>query len=166
MRIDEDKLPIAPKAQLEYALGRWVVSSLTIISDHSESVDFAGETTDGDPWHIQSPVLILQNNKLAQKLFPFNHPSTSTNLTQALQIPDDGFGAIEIHSGRVGWIPHDVVRSDRMELVETDSTVLHYVDSMLERSGCFPVQLGLEELFAVRIVPSLDDFDDTMPDWT
>ena len=62
MRIDEDKLPIAPKAQLEYALGRWVVSSLTIISDHSESVDFAGETTDGDPWHIQSPVLILQNN--------------------------------------------------------------------------------------------------------
>ena len=53
-----------------------------------------------------------------------------------------------------------------MELVETDSTVLHYVDSMLERRGWFPVQLGLEELFAVRIVPSLDDFDDTMPDWT
>ena len=58
-----------------------------------------------------------------------------------------------------------MIAGDTLELVEKDSTILNYVDSMLERRGWYPVQLDLDDLFAVRIVPPLDDFDDSMPDW-
>jgi hypothetical protein len=78
----------------------------------------------------------------------------------------DGFGVIEVDTGRTGWIPHDVVQSDRIELVEKESTLLYYADAMLERRGWHPIQLDLNGLFEVRIVPSPpDDFDDSLSDW-
>lgn len=82
------------------------------------------------------------------------------------EIPTDGFGVIEVDTGRIGWIPHEIVQSDRIELVEKESTLLHYVDAMLERRGWFPIQVDLEELFEIRIAPpSPEEFDDSMSDW-
>lgn len=159
MRINEDNLPVAPRPQFAYAVGRWILPSITIISDEPVGVSDVGETIDGEPWQIQSPIIILQSNRLSQNLVPPSHHGI-------YEIPMDGFGVIEVDTGRIGWIPHKVVQSDRIELVEKESTLLYYVDAMLERRGWYPLQLDLNGLFEVRIVPSLpDDFDDSMSEW-
>ena len=158
MRINEENLPFAPRPQFAYAIGRWILPAITIISDEPVGVSDVGQTMDGEPWQIQSPIMILQNTKLAQNLVP-------PRFHGAYDIPEDGFGVIEIDTGRTGWIPHNIVQSKRIEMVETDSTLLHYVDAMLERRGWYPMQLGLKSLFEIYIVPRLDEFDDSLPDW-
>ena len=163
MRIDKDNLPDAPKPGFEYALARWVMPSLTVISDDGYAGSDEGETADGQPWDIRSSIIIMQNVRLAENMFSKD--------ALPLKLPDRHFGVIEVDTGRVGWISHDVIAGDTLELVEKDSTILNYVDSMLERRGWHPIQLDLDDLFAVRIVPSdffgpsPDDFDDSMPDW-
>ena len=111
MRINEDNLPVAPRPQFAYAVGRWILPSITIISDEPVGVSDVGETIDGEPWQIQSPIIILQSNRLSQNLVP--HVGGI-----GMIIPTDGFGVIEVDTGRTGWIPHDVVQSDRIELLE------------------------------------------------
>ena len=167
MRVDEDNLPVAPKPQFAYAMGRWVLPSITIISDEPVGVSDVGQTIDGEPWQIQSPIIILQSNRLSQNLVPPDYRGVMDRVVPRIyEIPTDGFGVIEVDTGRIGWIPHEIVQSDRIELVEKESTLLHYVDAMLERGGWFPIQVDLEELFEIRIAPpSPEEFDDSMSDW-
>ncbi len=167
MRVDEDNLPVAPKPQFAYAMGRWVLPSITIISDEPVGVSDVGQTIDGEPWQIQSPIIILQSNRLSQNLVPPDYRGVMDRVVPRIyEIPTDGFGVIEVDTGRIGWIPHEIVQSDRIELVEKESTLLHYVDAMLERRGWFPIQVDLEELFEIRIEPpSPEEFDDSMSDW-
>ncbi len=159
MKINEDNLPFAPRPTIKYAVGRWILPALSIVSEEDSflgPVMDAGETTDGEPWHIQSPLLILQERRLAQTMFP---------PLQAIEIPSDGFGAIEIDTGRVGWIPMTVAASDRIQLSEKDSVLLYYLDSMLQGRGWHPIPLDEQTLFQVDMPEEPHNDDNPLKGW-